>query len=77
MERRSLAEDRILSAWLIWGISPHHASTVPLVLNPATIAISAQFNVVSDDWFSTFVASTDQLPDFNSPEWSNIFGSSN
>ena len=53
--------------------SPKHASTVPLVLNPTTGAFSAQFNIF-DDWFSTVAAGSDQLPDFNSPEWSNMFG---
>ena len=58
------------------GHSPKHASTVPLVLNPATGSISAQFNMDFDDYFSTVAAGTDQQFDFNSPEWSNIFGSS-
>ena len=35
------------------GMSPDHACTVPLVLNPETGVISAAFNVVIDDWFAT------------------------
>jgi hypothetical protein len=80
---KSLADGKKIPRWkprsqrmVNMGHSPKHASTVPLVLNPATGAISAQFNVVFDDYFSTVAAGTDQLPDFNSPEWSNMFGSS-
>ena len=80
---KSLADGKKIPHWkprsqrmVNMGHSPKHASTVPLVLNPATGAISAQFNVVFDDYFSTVAAGTDQLPDFNSPEWSNMFGSS-
>ena len=58
------------------GLSPFHASTVPLVYNPATGSITAQFHVVFDDWFSTIATSIDNLPDFNSPAWSNLFGDS-
>jgi hypothetical protein len=35
------------------GTSPLHASTVPLILNPDTGAITAAFHVVFDDWFAT------------------------
>ena len=58
------------------GLSPFHASTVPLVYTPATGSITAQFHVVFDDWFSTIATSIDNLPDFNSPAWSNLFGDS-
>jgi hypothetical protein len=34
------------------GNSPKHSSTVPLILNPETGAIMAQFHVVFDDWFA-------------------------
>ena len=40
------------------GWSPRHASTVPLILNPRTGNISAQYHVVFDDWFAT--VSTDE-----------------
>ena len=58
------------------GLSADHASTVPLVLNPGTGSITAQFHVVFDDWFATIATSVDDLPDFNSPEWSRLFGDS-
>ena len=52
------------------GLSPDHASTVPLVLNLDTGAITPQFHVVFDDWFTTVTTSVDDLPDFNSSAWS-------
>ncbi|KAI2504402.1 hypothetical protein MHU86_10081 [Fragilaria crotonensis] len=53
-----------------------HASTVPLVLNPATGYITAQFHVVFDDWFSTISSNINNLPDFNSDAWAKLFGES-
>lgn len=58
------------------GLSPKHASTVPLVLNVDSGYITPQFHVVFDDWFSTIATSIAQLPDFNSPSWSTLFGES-
>ena len=48
------------------GSKPDHASTVPLVLDLDTGAITPQFHVVFDDWFTTVTTSVDDLPDFNS-----------
>ena len=58
------------------GLSAKHASTVPLVLNLDSRYINSQFNIVFDDWFATVVASLESLPNFNSPEWSKMFGDS-
>ena len=58
------------------GLSPDHASTVPLVLNLDTGAITHQFHVVFDDWFTTATTSVDVLLDFNSTAWSKMFGDS-
>jgi len=58
------------------GMSSRHASSVPLVLNLDTGAITAQFHVVFDDWFATVHSSPDDLPDFGSPEWDKLFGDS-
>ena len=58
------------------GLSAKHASTVPLVLNLDTGYINSQFNIVFDDWFATVASSLESLPDFNSPEWSKMFGDS-
>ena len=58
------------------GLSPRHASSVPLVLNPSTGAITTGYHVVFDDWFATVATSPDQMPDFNSAEWAQTFGDS-
>ena len=58
------------------GLTPDHASTIPLVLNLDTGAITPQFHVVFDDWFTTVTTSIDDLPDFNSTAWSKMFGDS-
>ena len=55
------------------GFSPKHSITVPLVLNPDTGYITAQFHVVFDDWFATVHASTDELPNFNAKCWKRMF----
>jgi hypothetical protein len=55
------------------GFSARHASTVPLTLNPATGAVSPQWNVVFDDQFSTVSSTSTSLPDFNSDEWHHMF----
>ena len=58
------------------GRSASHASSVPLVLNPATGSITPQFHVVFDDWFATVSSDEESLPDFNSPDWVRLFGDS-
>ena len=58
------------------GLTPDHACTVPLVVNLDTGAITPQFHVVFDDWFTTVTASIDDLPDLNSSAWSKMFGDS-
>ena len=67
------------------GLSPDHASTVPLSStwtpvpsphNLDTSAITPQFHVVFDDWFTTVTTSIDDLPDLNSTAWSKMFGDS-
>ena len=58
------------------SVSCKHASTVPLVLNLSTGTITPQFHVVFDDWFATVSSSVDDLPDFNSNEWRELFGDS-
>ena len=58
------------------GVSSRHAGSVPLVLDLDSGNISPQFHVVFDDWFATVTSSPEELPDFNSPEWSRLFGDS-
>ena len=58
------------------GISNLHASSVPLVLNTSTGAITPQFHIVFDDWFATVTSQAEELPDFSSKEWYKMFGES-
>ena len=58
------------------GLSPDHASTLPLVLTLDTGSITPQFYVVFDDWLTTVTTSIDDLPDFNSSAWSKMFADS-
>jgi hypothetical protein len=58
------------------GFSKQHATSVPLVLNPATGNITPQWNVCFDDYFTTIASSTDDLPDFQATEWRDMFGTS-
>ena len=58
------------------GLSPSHATTVPLALNLSTGSITPQFHVVFDDWFATVGSSSSQSPDFSSDAWSRMFGQS-
>ncbi|KAI2491142.1 hypothetical protein MHU86_23428 [Fragilaria crotonensis] len=80
---KTIADGKKLPRWaprsvrcVNMGFSAKHASTVPLVLNPATGYITAQFHVVFDDWFSTISSNIDNLPNFNSDAWAKLFGES-
>ena len=61
---------------VIMGLSPKHSSTVPLVLNPGTGAITPQYHVVFDDEFTTIGTNEDSMPDLNSDLWAKLFGDS-
>ena len=57
---KHIADGKKLPHWKPWskhaiymGASPIHTSTVPLVLNPDSSAITLAFYVVFDDWFAT------------------------
>jgi hypothetical protein len=78
---KKLADGRKIGKWqarseqmMHMGFSPKHASTVPLGLNLDTGSITPNWNVVFDDWFATVGSTVEELPDFNSPEWSELFG---
>jgi len=58
------------------GNSTKHASTVPVVLNPESGTITAQFHVVCDDWFATVAASENDLPYLQADGWTRMFGDS-
>jgi len=51
------------------GISPLHASTVGLILNPNTNRISPQFHCVYDDYFETVLYKEDNKPP---PMWDEL-----
>ena len=55
------------------GPLPKHASTVPMLLNPNTGKITAQFHVVFDDWFQTVVSTNDDVPNIQDPIWTKLF----
>ena len=56
------------------GMSERHAGNVPLVLNFDTGDITAQWNLVFDDWFTTVTTNVDDMPNFHADEWSKMFG---
>jgi hypothetical protein len=58
------------------GLSPKHASTVPISLDLETGYIKTAFHIVFDDWFATVSSDVSQLPDFNSDAWYKLFGES-
>jgi hypothetical protein len=61
---------------IFMGLSPRHASSVPLVLNLDTGSITPQFHVVLDNWFATIATDIKDLPDFSSESWASLFGES-
>jgi len=80
---KSLADGHKIPKWkprsrrsIFMGLSPQHASTVPLVLNFDTGAITPQYHVVLDNWFATIATEVDDLPDFTSDAWASLFGES-
>ena len=80
---KSLQDGKKIPKWkprsnrsMYMGVSPYHASTVPLVLSTGTGAITPQFHVVFDDWFATIGSDHTDLPNFQSNEWYKMFGES-
>ena len=58
------------------GMSEKHAGNVPSVLNFETGNITAQWNLVFDDWFTTVTTNVDDMPNFHTDKWSKMFGTS-
>jgi hypothetical protein len=56
---------------MFMGLSKKYASSIPLVMSCQTLAISAQFHVVFDDWFTTVQSSglDDEVPEW----WATLF----
>ena len=81
--QKNLADGKSIGRWQPrsqrsqnMGFSEKHSLDVPYVLNIATGNITPQWNLVFDDWFTTITNSLEDLPDFNSEEWSKLFGTS-
>ena len=55
------------------GMSEKHSGNTPSVLNFDTGNITAQWNLVFDDWFTAVATNIDDMPDFHSDEWSKMF----
>ena len=79
--QKKLADGKKLGRWQprsercqYLGVSPNHASSVPLVLNPRTGSVTPQWNLTCDNWFATISNTIEDLPDLNSSEWSSLFG---
>ena len=56
------------------GVADTHSKTSPLVLNLSTGRITTKWSVVFDDWFATVASTPDEIPNFESDEWHDIFG---
>lgn len=56
------------------GTSTRHSHSIPLVLNPDTGKITAQYHVVFDDWFHTVHTNDADVPNFDSDAWYHTFG---
>jgi hypothetical protein len=80
---KAIADGKKLPHWqprshrtMHMGLSPLHASTVPTVLNLDTGAITPQFQVMFDDWFSTVTSTIADMPNFTEDVWQKMFGES-
>ena len=76
---KTLSDGKKLPRWMPRShceVFMGHSSTVPLVLNPATGAITPQYHLVFDDEFTTIGTNEDSLPDLNSDLWATLFGES-
>ncbi|GFH47570.1 hypothetical protein CTEN210_04045 [Chaetoceros tenuissimus] len=80
---KTLADGKKLPRWkprstqcIYLGRADEYASSVYSLLNLQSGSITPQYHVVMDDWFATVSSSAAALPDFNSPEWIEMFGKS-
>ena len=53
-----------------------HAGNALLILNFKTGNITAHWNTVFDNWFSTVATNVKDMPDFHADKWSKMFGTS-
>lgn len=80
---KSLQDGKKIPKWrprsarsIYMGVSLNHASSVPLVLNTSTGAVTPQFHIVFDDWFATVPSFEGDTPDFSANDWNKMFGDS-
>ena len=80
---KSLQDGKKIPKWrprsnrsIYMGVSLNHASSVPLVLNVSTGAVTPQFHIVFDDWFATVPSYEGETPDFSDNDWNKLFGNS-
>jgi Reverse transcriptase (RNA-dependent DNA polymerase) len=59
--------------YVYMGMAKQYAASAPLVLNPESGNLSAQWHTVFDDWFNTIASDVTSLPALDSPEWPNLF----
>ena len=80
---KRIADGKKLPKWetksdrvIFVGISKEHLASTPIILNPRTRRLTTPYHVVFDDWFATVGSNPEEFPDFNSPEWKQMFGDS-
>ena len=80
---KTIADGKKLPRWqsrservIFVGLSVNHMANIAKVLNPRTRAVTTPYNLVHDDWFATVASAIEDLPDFNTPEWKQMFGDS-
>ena len=56
------------------GMSPSHATSVPLVLDPSIGSITPKYHVIFVDFFNTVTATEGEVPDFSNDPWHKMFG---
>ena len=61
------------SCTMFVGLLDCHSSSVLLVLSLETGAITPQYHVIFDDWFSTIATGVNDLPDFTYDSWAQLF----
>ena len=55
-------------------MSKRLTGNAPLILNFKTGDITAQWNIVFDNWFSTVATNVKDMPNFCADKWSKKFG---
>ena len=79
--QKQLANGKSIGCWeprsqrcINIGLLDLHSTDAPAVPNLSTGSITTQWNVVFDDFFTAVDSNPEDLPDFNSEEWSQMSG---